>query len=182
VRAKHAYIKWANREAPDRTLLDLGREILNIARETDVLQMPIYSAPPIQDLVDAAKNIEAAKTPLIPGEDKISYISPDESDVDFDLTMRWAPEELISLAIKETIKFENMPMTLVVEDQIIWDLQSGIFDTENDRFLRKLKTMSGSDHSNQEKSMYDQVMRSGALPRWSIVMASITNLFQKLFL
>jgi len=114
VRAKHAYILWANREGPGRTLSDLGREILNIARETDVLEMPIYSAPPVQDLVEAAKGIEAAKSPLIPGEDKISYISPDATDVDFDLTIRWAPEELISLATKETVKFENMPMTLVV--------------------------------------------------------------------
>jgi hypothetical protein len=130
VRAKHAYIKWANREEPARTLLDLGREILNIAKETDVLQMPIYSAPPIQDLVDAAKDIEAAKTPLIPGEDKISYISADAPDVDFDLSIRWAPDELISLAIKETIKFENMPMTLVVRrpdylGSTKWDFRHG---------------------------------------------------------
>jgi hypothetical protein len=130
VRAKHAYIRWANRSEPERTLMDLGREILSIAKETDVLQMPIYGAPPIQELVEAAKEVEAAKSPLIPGEDKISYISPGETDVDFDLTVRWAPEDLISLAVKETAKFENMPMTLIVRrpdylGSTKWDFRHG---------------------------------------------------------
>jgi hypothetical protein len=131
VRAKHVYIRWANREEPDRSIMDLRRDLFNIARETDVLQIPAYSLPPIQDLVDAAKEIEAAKIPLIPGEDNILYFSPDEpAAAQFDLTVKWAPDELISLAIKETIETKNMPITLIVRrpdylGAAKWDFRHG---------------------------------------------------------
>jgi hypothetical protein len=77
VRAKHAYIRWSNKADPARSISDLGQEIFNIAKETDVLQFPTYSPPPVRELADAAKEIEAAKGALI-AEDKISYIMPDE--------------------------------------------------------------------------------------------------------
>jgi hypothetical protein len=35
--------------------------------------------------------------------------------VSFDLSVSWAPDELIALATKETTKFEDMPMNLIVK-------------------------------------------------------------------
>jgi hypothetical protein len=129
LRAKYTFIRWANREDPGASISDLRNDLLNIARETDVLEIPAYSPPKIQDLVDAASVVESAKSALIP-EDKISYIIPGEEPLDFDLSVQWAPEELISLATKETTKFENMPMTLIVRrpdylGATKWDFRHG---------------------------------------------------------
>jgi len=130
VRAKYAYIRWSNKDEPNRTITDLSKELLSIARETDVLQIPVYSPPSVSDLAESAKDIEAAKSHLIPNEDKITYIVPDEPPVDFDLAINWAPEELTALAVKETVRAENNRLTLIVRrpdylGTTKWDFRHG---------------------------------------------------------
>ena len=114
VRAKYAVIRWTNKEGPEASLLGLAREIRTIAAETDVRHIPDYAPPSIQELATTAKQIDAAKDVLLPG-DTISLIAPDEPPLDFNLSMRWSPEELSELTVKETTKFEKMPMTLIVK-------------------------------------------------------------------
>lgn len=114
VRAKYVFIEWSNKEKPGVDLLGLGRELRQIAIETDVKHIPDYSVPSLQDLARSAKEIDSAKDFLLPG-DKITYSAPEQNDVDFNLSIRFAPEELLDIAVKETVKFEKMPMLLVIK-------------------------------------------------------------------
>ncbi len=114
VRAKYAYIRWANKEDPERTLLDLARELRTIASETDIRHLPDYAPPSTAELADAAKQIDEAKQELSEG-DRISYLSDENDPVDFDLSVSWSGEELSDLLVRETTKFENMPMNLIVK-------------------------------------------------------------------
>jgi hypothetical protein len=71
--------------------------------------------------VGAAKEIDNAKNFLIPGSDRMSYQPAPSSGTaivpaaEFNLLLNWAPNELLSIATKETIKFENMQMNLIVK-------------------------------------------------------------------
>lgn len=128
VRAKYAYIRWTNK-SEGTSLVDLAQNLRQIAAETDVRHIPDYAPPSIQELAETTREIDAAKSLLIDG-DKMSYLPPDEKPVDFDLAIRWAPEELSKLAVKETTKFDNMPMTLIVKKPDYlgsskWDLRHG---------------------------------------------------------
>jgi hypothetical protein len=127
VRAKYAYIKWANKDGS--TLRELAREIRSIAEETDVRHFPDYAPPPLQDLANRAREIDAAKGHL-GRNDRMQYIIPDEDPLDFDLAVSWAPEELEDLSVKETVKFEKMPMNLIVKKPDYlgsskWDFRHG---------------------------------------------------------
>jgi hypothetical protein len=135
VRAKYIYIQWANKTDPNATLLGLARDLRAIAVETDARHIPAYSPPSIADLAEAAQQIDEAKGYLAPG-DQISYLpapgaaSPDLGPIDFDLAMRWDPADLLRLAVKETTKHENMPLTLIVKrpdylGNSMWDLRHG---------------------------------------------------------
>jgi hypothetical protein len=129
VRAKYAVIRWSNKEGPDGGLLGLAREIRTIASETDVRHIPDYAPPSIQELAVTTRSIDDAKSVLLPS-DQMSFITPDETAVDFNLAMRWSPEELSDLTIKETTKFAKMPMTLIIKrpdylGQSRWDFRFG---------------------------------------------------------
>jgi hypothetical protein len=114
VRAKYAFIKWSNRDSDDGGLLGLAREIRAISKETDIRQLPDYAPPSIQELSTAARRIDDAKG-LLQSGDKISYLSPNEPGLDFNLSVRWSSQELSDLAVNETTKFEKMPMILIVK-------------------------------------------------------------------
>jgi hypothetical protein len=115
VRAKYAVIRWSNKDAPtEGGLLGLAREIRSIAQETDVRHIPDYAPPSVQELSSAARRIDDAKA-LLQSGDRMSYLAPDEEPLDFNLAVRWTPEELSDLAVRETTKFEKMPMTLIVK-------------------------------------------------------------------
>jgi len=53
VRAKHAYIRWSNKDGG--TISDLSREIRGIAEEADVRHFPDYAPPSIQEGAVLAK-------------------------------------------------------------------------------------------------------------------------------
>lgn len=129
VRAKYAFIRWSNKEGPEGGLLGLAREIRTIAQETDVRHLPDYAPPSVQDLANAARRIDQAKDFLLPS-DSMSLESRDEGKVGFNLSVRWNIEELEQFAIKETTKFEKMPMTLIVKrpdylGKSKWDFRHG---------------------------------------------------------
>jgi len=114
VKAKYAFIKWANKSEPNKSLVDLSREFQAIATQTDVKHLPDYKPPSVQDLIAVANDVERAKSFLSTG-DKMSYLSGDNENVDFDLTLNWSPQELSDMATKETITFQPAPMILAVK-------------------------------------------------------------------
>ncbi len=129
VRAKYAYINWANKNPNGaHSIVDLSKEIQLIASQTDIKHMPAYKPPSVQDLIAVAEKIQQAKSYLNP-EDKLSYIS-EEGSADFDLAVTWAPEELSQLITKETVIFPPAPMILAVKKPDYlgnskWDFRHG---------------------------------------------------------
>jgi hypothetical protein len=129
VKAKYAVIRWTNKTGAEGGLLGLAREIRSIAAETDIKHLPDYAPPSIQELSAATRLIDDAKSILLPS-DKMAFLTRDESPLDFDLTVKWSTLELSDLAVKETTKFEKMPLTLVVKrpdylGKSRWDFRHG---------------------------------------------------------
>ena len=114
VRAKYAYIRWANKSYPERTLVELAQELRAIAGETDIKHLPDYAPPSTAELAEATKEIDAAKAELSDG-DRITYLTEENEAIDFDLAVSWSVEELSDLLVRETTKFENMPMNMIVK-------------------------------------------------------------------
>ena len=129
VRAKYAVIRWSNKQGPDGGLMGLARELRTIGQEADIRHLPDYQPPSLQELSQATMRIDEAKALLGP-RDKMLLDSPEEGRLEFNLAVRWNPEELEELAIKETTKFEKMPMTLIVKrpdylGRSKWDFRFG---------------------------------------------------------
>lgn len=129
VRAKYAVIRWSNKEGGEGGIVGLAREIRAIAMETDIKHIPDYAPPGVQELSESVKRIDDAKNLLLPS-DKISFVAPGEEPIDFNLAVRWTPGELSDLAVRETTKFPNMPMTLIVKrpdylGKSKWDFRFG---------------------------------------------------------
>src|SRR6202007_548463 len=130
VRAKYAFIRWSNKDAVAGSgLMALAREIRSIAAETDVRQIPDYAPPSIAELVETAKRVDNAKDILLPS-DRLVFLGPDEPPIEFNLSARWSVEELSALTVRETAKFEHMPMVLIVKRPDYlgaskWDLRHG---------------------------------------------------------
>lgn len=130
VRAKYAYIDWANDVGSGASLSELGRDIKKIAEETDVKHLPDYTSPPIQDLVTVTQELDLAKKELIDG-DRMQFIpSIDYEPIDFNLKAYWDIDELEKMSIKETTKHEDMTMNLIVKKPDYlgyskWDFRHG---------------------------------------------------------
>ena len=118
VRAKYAYIDWSNKSGSDGSLIGLARQLGNIAAETDVRHMPDYALPAPSELVAVTKQVEEAKSFLLPS-DAMSYLPgpamPEASPLSFDLAIKWDLPKLLALSVKESTRFENMPMNLIVK-------------------------------------------------------------------
>jgi hypothetical protein len=100
-----------------------------IAAKTDVRHIPDYSPPSYKELAEATQDLDVAKAFLIPG-DSIAFEGTDGESVEFDLSVRWDPEQLRDIAVRESIKYENMPMVLIVKrpdylGTAKWDLRHG---------------------------------------------------------
>lgn len=128
VRAKYAFLRWANKDS-DGSLTELGKEIRQIAQETDVRHLPDYAPPSAPELIAATSILDDARGTLIDG-DSMKYIAEGETDLDFDLSVRWDLDELESFSVKETTLLENIPMNLIVKKPDYlgtskWDLRWG---------------------------------------------------------
>lgn len=134
VRAKYAYIEWANRADPKASLVDLSKKLAQTASETDVKHLPDYAPPSVRGLADVAKEVDDAKS-FLTQQDTMAYLPAPSTGtglvpLNFNLSARFAPDELIALARKETLKFDNMPMNLIVKrpDYLgasMWDFRHG---------------------------------------------------------
>jgi hypothetical protein len=114
VRAKYGALSWLDEEhASPKRLADLATRLQELASETDVKHLPDYSPPRAQDLVEALSKFQSAKDALAPG-DKAKFIS-DAGNVEFNLTIRWGPEELTALAVGQTISSPPAVMILAVK-------------------------------------------------------------------
>ena len=148
VRAKYAVIRWTNKEGAEGGLMGLSRELKMIAQETDIRYLPDYAPPPLQELSQAAKRIDDAKSLLGPG-DRMQLESPEAGKVEFNLSVKWSPEELGDLAVKETTKSENILMTLIVKKpdylgKSKWEFRFGkkaiTAKIEDERWLESFQT------------------------------------------
>ncbi len=129
VKAKYLVLKWIDNDETHRDLPELGRELQELAAETDVRHLGDYLPVSPQALVSAIRNFEGIKDHLIEG-DKASVITPGNEDFDFDLTLRCDLEKLEELAIKE-IQVHTVPrMVFIVRkpDYLgtsMWQLRHG---------------------------------------------------------
>ena len=130
LKAKYIYIDWANKSSTNKsTLNDLSEELKKIAQETDIKHLPDYAPPSLQELAAVTKEIDAVKSALIEG-DELKYISSEGESIDFDLKISWEDAELEDMVVKETTKFENMRMNLIVKKPDYlgtskWDFRHG---------------------------------------------------------
>jgi hypothetical protein len=129
VRAKWVYIDWSNKPEGERSLWELAKSFRNLAAETDIHHLPAYAPPSLTGLAESIKSIETAKSYLTP-EDKMSLLEPDGLPKEFDLQTTLTEEELQKQLIKESVKAENMPMTLIVKKpdylgKSKWDFRHG---------------------------------------------------------
>ena len=128
VRAKYAILRWTETEGP-RDLGQLGRDIANIARETDVRHLPDYAAPTPAALIEATGGIQRLKEQLLDG-DRAFFSDAEGEQAEFNLSVRIDMDELQSMAIKETLSFPIAPMILAVKrpdylGESKWDFRHG---------------------------------------------------------
>jgi hypothetical protein len=131
VRAKYVVLRWLDEEAgiEKKSLLKLARDIQAIAAETDVKHLPDYQPPSPKALLEAARDFEAVKNQLAPG-DKAFYLPRDGDPLELNLSVRWDLEDIEAMAVKETVTFPAAPMILAVRKPDYlgdskWDLRHG---------------------------------------------------------
>lgn len=114
MRAKYVVLSWLDEDGEmPKSLPALTRELQQLAAETDVKHFPDYVRPKPQDLIESLSTFQKSKDALMPG-DRAKFVSS-EGDVDFNLTIRWGPEELAELAVGQTIQMPPAPMILAVK-------------------------------------------------------------------
>lgn len=104
VKAKYLLVKFLEdkTEITDRVQIeDLEGQLLELAKESDILRIPSYSPVPYDIIIKNLKNITDAASILHP-EDKLSYITPEKA-IPFNLTFKISPEAIEDLLTKETI-------------------------------------------------------------------------------
>ncbi|MSP48286.1 MAG: hypothetical protein EXQ95_03055, partial [Alphaproteobacteria bacterium] len=103
VRAKYAVLRWGDHPEEGRTLTALGKEIQQIAAETDVRHLPAYQPPSPQALIGAVRDFQEVKEHLLPG-DRAKYIPRDEPPLEMNITVRINIADLEAMAVRETIE------------------------------------------------------------------------------
>ena len=119
VRRKYAVIRWIDDDNIPKDITSLGKEIKEIASETDVKHLPDYKASSHKSLIEGVKNH------FIDG-DIAKIITRQETHI-FDL---FKTLDLEKSAVKETIKFPSMQMILAVKKpdylgKSKWKLKNG---------------------------------------------------------
>lgn len=128
VRAKYAVLRWIDDGSTPKTLPQLGREIQELARETDVRHLPDYSPPSPRALLDAVRDFQHVKEHFVKG-DRATFIS-EEGSVEMNLSVRWDMETIEQMAIKEVISSPVSQMVLFVKKpdylgESKWELRHG---------------------------------------------------------
>lgn len=130
VKAKYFVLSWINEEEEDgsRDLLSLGRDIKDLAAETDVRHIPNYIPIIPSDLINTVKDFESAKAILSEG-DKASFITSDE-ELDINLKIKLDMESIEALAVKETQTYPMSSIMLIIKKpdylgSSMWELRLG---------------------------------------------------------
>jgi hypothetical protein len=94
-----------------------------------VKHLPEYQPPSPKALLEAARDFEAVKNQLSPG-DKAFYLPRDSDPLELNLSVRWDLEDIEAMAVKETVTFPAAPMILAVRKPDYlgdskWDLRLG---------------------------------------------------------
>lgn len=109
----------------NKELSDIQNKIFNVARETNVLQIPSYSPIPIKLLVENIDNINKSLS-VLDIQDKANYIS-EEGTAKFNLELNFAPNEIEELITKESIISEsNMILKIKKPDYLgesMWEFR-----------------------------------------------------------
>ena len=148
VRAKYLILRWIDESKAPKDLLSLGREIQNLAAETDVRHIPDYTPLQPGALISAIKDFEEVKDHLAEG-DRASMFLSDEESVDFNLSVRLDIEDIEALAVREVQTHFVQSMVVIVKkpDYLgasMWELRHGkqalLARIEDEEWLRKFQS------------------------------------------
>ena len=148
VRAKYLILRWIDEDEAPKDLLSLGREIQNLAAETDVRHIPDYTPPQPGTLINEIKDFEEVKDHLVEG-DEASMLLSDEESANFNLSIRLDIEDIEALAVREVLTHSVQSMVMIVKkpDYLgasMWELRHGkqalLARMEDEEWLRKFQS------------------------------------------
>ena len=114
VKAKYAYIKWANKPNKDlQSIKDLTSETRKLAEESEIKRLPFYGELTSKDIIEVSDVFDDAKQSLM-DEDSVKFLTKDDS-IKFDLTVNTSPANIEEILTKEIIKNEKINLVLVVK-------------------------------------------------------------------
>lgn len=131
VKAKYIIIDWVNKSQKDGNALELkqlSEDIQELALKTNVKFLPEYTAPSTTDLIESVQQLSAANSSL-DKKDTLKYLDGD-TEIEFDLSISWTPEDFGSMLTREIIKNPPTKMILTVKKPDYlgsskWDLRHG---------------------------------------------------------
>ncbi|OQC55505.1 MAG: hypothetical protein BWX55_00051 [Deltaproteobacteria bacterium ADurb.Bin022] len=138
VKAKYIIIKFLDgkTEITNRSEIeDLNKNLLTLAQETNIRQIPAYSPLPTERLLINLQRITTA-TDGLKGSDSVKYLTSEDS-IPFNLSFKIIPETIEDLMTKETIK-SPMEMILKVKKPDYLGDSKWEFKHENKNYLMKI--------------------------------------------
>lgn len=128
VRAKWRVLEWADDPDAPKKLADLRRAVVEDAAATDVRYIPGYAPPPPQALIRALQDLQSVKGRLLPGDTATYETAAGVHRIDQDV--RWSPDQIEQLAVKDTITQPAAVMILAVKKPDYlgssrWELRHG---------------------------------------------------------
>ena len=130
VKAKYRMINWTAKRATvtDRNeVIELQRDLLDLAEETDVRHIPTYAPVPPKLLVEGLQKVSDATSTLRKETESASYETRTDEPVNFNMSFGVAVEALEELLTKETIE-NHLTLILKVKKpdylgESQWDLK-----------------------------------------------------------
>ena len=128
VRAKYVILRWIDDEDAPKDLLALGRNLQQLAAETDVRHLPDYAPVRPDVLIGALEDFQKVKDDLVEGD--AAAIITDDDRHDMNLKIRWDIDAIEELAIRETEVASAASMVFIVKKpdylgESRWDLRHG---------------------------------------------------------
>jgi len=128
VKSKYAILRWTDDPSPVKSLPRLGQEIQRIAADTDVRHLPDYTTPSPQTLIDAVSGFQSVKDKLVFGD--VAKFIANGVEVEMNLSVKWTPESIEQLAVKNTVVQPPATLFLAVKKPDYlgdskWELRHG---------------------------------------------------------
>jgi len=131
VKAKKAMVNFLEKKTTISNVTEiqpLETEINELAEKTKVRWLPAYTPIPPRQLLEGMQKISQSLSYLSKG-DKAKYITPDEPEVEFNLTFNIAPESIEDLLAKEILTSESEMILRVKKPDYLgesmWDMRHG---------------------------------------------------------